>query len=195
MKIKKKSWHYWLYCRTYEGKVPASTNLCQYVRRVAISVPYIVLMAALYCAIFIAKTIWNVLDGGIPTSLDIEEEPYIYAPTVKGTTIRPWYIMAPLILVYLYYYYTTIMLWLTAIATLVVIWKMINLESAILVLVVGFSLYLHPVITLIIIGIVIGIIIAIAIATRSDTWNLAREYLKAQKQKICPIVEFQGNQV
>lgn len=190
MNINKKSWHYWLYSHTYEeGKIPVSTNLCQYVRRLAISIPYIVLIAVCYVIAFVAKTIWDMVNGGIPTSLDIEKEPYIFMPEVKGVTIRPWYIIAPLILGYLYYQHTTTMLWLTAIGILIGIWQMFNFESATVVLFFGVLFYYYPVIALIL----IGIIIAIIIATHSETWNLAKECLKAQKRKICPIVEFQEN--
>lgn len=173
--ISRKSWHYWLYSRTYEeNKIPTNINICQFRGRVAISIPYIVLLAIASCMYWTKEKIYEMANGEITIAEEL--------------VIRRWHTIALVIIGYLYYHDTTIMLWLTAIGILIGIWKVTNLESAAIVLFFGLLLYYYPVIALIL----IGIIIAIIIATHSETWNLAKEYLKAQKEKICPIVEFEN---
>lgn len=179
MNINKKSWHYWLYSHTYkERKIPVSTNMCQYVRRLAISIPYIVLVAILSYADWVIEKICKAADGEISVTEEI--------------AIRPWHIIVLAILGYLYYHYTTAMLWISAIVLLIIIGSEINWWAVIIIPVVGWLYYRYITIMLIITA--LAAVSAIVIFRYSEEMVIAVEYLKAQKQKICPIVEFQENQ-
>lgn len=179
MKIKRKSWHYWLYCHTYEkGKVPVNTNLCQYVRRLAISVPYIVLLAIASCVYWTKEKIYEMANGEITIAEEL--------------AIRRWHAIALVIVGYLYYQYTTAMLWISAIVILVIIGSQTSWWAVIIIPMVGWLYYHYTTIMLIITA--LAVVSLIAIFRYSEEMVIAVEYLKAQKQKICPIVEFQENQ-
>lgn len=187
MNINKNSWHYWLYSHTYkEGKIPVSTNLCQYVRRIVVSIPCIMFLAAVDFMEFGSEKIWSLLIAPLYT-LNGETERY-------EIVIRPSHIIVILAMGYLFYHYTMIALVITGMGIGAVIGEIIDSRWPIVgVPVVGYLYWNYTIIMVTISALAIVVIIALIAIPDSEAWHIFKEYVKARKRKVCPLIEFREN--
>ena len=168
MQINTKSWHYKVYKSTYilTEDTPLSSNLCQYMRRLA-STPFFYLLFAVIFCIYTVCGIVGLTIGYCP-NYNLEKikafEQY-KLPTFRGHTVYPIVIIAPLLL-----------LWL-------------NMSMAFggnhyfFFEVEGFSAGLLS---------LFGLVGAYAWYDNKNYYepNVFSQWLDAKKQKVCPLVQF-----
>jgi hypothetical protein len=187
MIINTSSWHYKIYNYTYGlGEPPKQTNLCQYVRRLALA-PFILTVFGLI-SIFVATLVVCIfimapLVGYLPTSLnpikiyDYETplEKYQGLPVGKGYwsfQLYPWHV----ILVGLFIAGNVAMVHHFG-------WHSVVIECQVFGYLIGLP------------ALVFGIVWWYVHHDdfEFETGRLISAYLSAKKQKVCPVVKFQSS--
>lgn len=173
--VNKKSLHYWVYKATYSmfgSNTPNDTNLCQYFRRLMLSplffLTFAMIVPVVTATILIAMTLLTILRlpfGYYPNGIGLEE--FAQYPGLKiGTSFElyPYHIGIVAAFVALNYW-----CFKTGYATAAII-----LDGIVIVPFVIIAMYL--------------------IFKKTEFSDLISNYWKAKKEKICPLIEFEGGE-
>jgi hypothetical protein len=179
MIIDRNSWHYKLYSLTYlwVGGVPTrlmqKTNLCQYMRRIMLGVPW---WGFLMGAIIILATLFGPIFGYVPRTINpmkfFENDMRKYQGLRLGRSyntfqVYPWHVILAVLFIgseALIYHYC-------GARPMIVQASIVGGILALIGIVFGTMMYLD-----------------------SSTGKIIKEYISAKKQKVCPIVEFQNEE-
>ena len=182
MIINRKAWHHQVYNFTYWYDLPPrQTNLCQYVRRVVLMGPIMGATAILLISMLAVGVSFMYLFGPIfgwrpkswikPWTI-LDTDGMVKYPGVKlGSSynafqLYPWHIILAALIVgvhWLLYHFVGGHVLLTE-------GKVLGFFILLVALIVGFFFYYGT----------------------SDTGKIISQYLAAKKQRVCPVVEFKG---
>ena len=189
MHIPKNSWHYrvWKFTHAFRGKegfeTPEQTNLCRYVSRTILyPVPIFLAMIALFVVfggiIFVLPNVATVLVGYGTLAMVEGSEMYRLHPfpgiSVRGRTIPTWTIVSPTWL-------------LVAITTLVAFFPS-QMRTVGIYAAYGVGSVTAGVLALYVLHLIIATIVSAC--HQWEGWDVAKEYAKAKKQRMCPVITF-----
>jgi len=170
MVIHKNSWHYkvWKFSYTLmDRRAPEQTNLCQYFCRIFLYVPFI--FFAVFSVMIVGGSILVVFPNIITILLGLG----ILIPVMDNTGKNPYRLHS--------FKFGQIPLW-TIVCPL---WLLI-----ILMILTGFyPLYIAYV--LIGVAMIFLLLSAMARLVIATDWSIVKEYIKAKKHKVCPIITFE----
>lgn len=170
MIVNSKSWHYkiygWSYTLFVEKYPPVKTNLCQYVQRLVIWVPLMLLATACF---FILMAFMNLLlavsgfwFGYRPSTLLLPNPVKYQGLQVGPVQLYPWHLILPALFIWMNYH-------------------MFHTQNERFVRAMSFLDGL--------IGTLLFCLF-IMLFSKSESGKLLRAYLSAKKTRVCPLVEF-----
>lgn len=169
MNINKNSWHYAIYRATYivwNMSPPESTNLCQYVNRTFLLLPFLFVGALFMWLSFGMVSLAVLLFGRYPTSYMFAGDRIWTFEPYKGLqvgklSIYPWMVILPIAIVYGNIMSLTHLYW-------------------------GSHHFMNAGSWSFLLGEAMAIVMALFVFSSS----LGGEWVKAKKQKVCPLINF-----
>lgn len=203
MEIKRNSWMYKV-AYGFEAKKPKRTNLCSFFWKFVLMLlggwPLALIAMGVFFALgvvvvfitFISGFFAGFFVGYRPSIYEGESRkkfwiPYKKWPKIKGYRILPIYFVLPVLV----YFAVNVLDW-TA------LWIMLSgLPAAILSMIFGMLgvlsfLAIAAIIFLLMAGIVWGVVALFDRFFKTGIGTLIKEYVKAKKRKVCPIIKFIG---